>query len=72
VNTATGVASGMNRVMLGHRPEGTAREGGGSEVELEDAEEEEEAEDLTMTESATMAATATGTETVTGVLATNE
>ena len=40
-NAATDVASGTNRVMLGHRPEGTATEGGGSGAELVDEEEEE-------------------------------
>jgi len=73
-NAAAGVASGTNRVMLGHRPERTAKGGGRSEAELVDAEEAEEmgeAENVMKTESATMAATETGTETETGALATN-
>lgn len=40
VEAATGVASGNNRVMLGHRPLGTAKEVRGSEAELVDGAEE--------------------------------
>jgi len=72
-NAATGVASGTNRMMLGHRPKGSAKEGGESGAELVDAEVEEatgEAEDVTMTASATTAVTATETET--GAPATND
>jgi len=75
VNAATGVASGTKRVVLGHRPNGTATEEGGSEAELVDAEEEKamgEAENVTITQRATTATTNTETETETGALATND
>jgi len=72
-NAASGVALGMNREMLGHRPKGTAKEGGGSGAKFVDVEEEEatgEVEDVIMTESATTAPA--GTETEPGALATND
>jgi len=73
--TATDVASGTNRVVLGPRPEGTAAEGGGSEVEMADVEEVEamaEVEDVTMTEPANTTATESGSETPVGALATSD
>jgi len=74
-NAASEVVLGTNRVVLGHRPKRTAKEGGVIEVELVDAAEEEttgEAKDVTMTEIATTAATDTGTETEMGALATTD
>jgi len=74
-NAAAGVASGTNRVTLGHRHKRTAKEEGRSEAELVDVEEEEakgEAEDIMMTESVTTAKTETGTETETAALATTD
>jgi len=41
LNMATDVASGTNRVVLGHRTTGTTQVGGGSQAELVNAEGEE-------------------------------
>jgi len=76
-NAATDVASGTKREVLGPRPKGAAAEGGGSEAEMADVEDEVamwEAEDISITETANTTATetATGTETEMGVLAANE
>jgi len=76
-NAASDVASGTNRVVLGHRPRGIVTYGGRSEAELElvDVEEEgtmAEIEDITMTDIATTAGTLTASETATGALATND
>jgi len=74
-NAASDVASGTNRVVLGHRPKDTAKVGWGSEAELVNGEEEEalgEVEDVTMTEIAPTPATETGTQTETRTLATND
>jgi len=65
-NAATDVASRPSRVTLGPRPRGTAAEGGGSEADMTDVEEDEamwETDDFTMTETANTTATGTGTET---------
>lgn len=63
-DATTGVAYGTNRVVLGPRAKETAAEGGASEAEMVDGEENEatgEAEDITMTETATWTVTEIGT-----------
>jgi hypothetical protein len=76
---ARDMASGSNRVVLGHRPQGVA-EVGGDEEEMADVDEEEddvpeEAREVTMavteTETATRTVTDTATEIETGAPATD-
>ena len=75
-NAAADMATGMNRVVLGPMPKGVA-EGGESDEEMAEVEEEEAIGDATNckmadTEIATTAATETTTETEMGALATND
>ena len=68
----THIATGTNRVVLGHRPRGGGAADGGRE-DIADAEEEEameEERDVMMTE--TEIATTTATESEAGALATND
>jgi len=71
MNVATNVALGTNRVAIRYGLTGTAKEGGGSEADLADVEEEEatgHAEDFMMTEITTTATTDTLKDTETGLL----